>query len=166
VYWGREEIPPHCPGARVMLEGLVKEQVLDSDDWKELVNMLVEFCSISVDKEDILSHRAFWIKLNDSTLKLLGAPCTVASDGLCIMPDATVYPCRRFNISIGNLLEDNLDKIWKDSNILNSLRKKSNLKGKCRSCPIDECRGCRALAHSLTGDYLADDSQCWYEARA
>jgi len=141
----------------------IKDQVLTKEDWKELTDMTLEFCGLSADQEDILSQRAFWIRFHESTLKLLGAPCTVGSDGLCVMPDAVVYPCRRFNIPIGNLLDNSLNDIWQDSGVLNSLRKKTNLKGKCRSCPVDECRGCRALAHALSGDYLEEDAQCWYE---
>jgi len=142
----------------------MKDEVLTKNDWKELTDTILEFCQVSADREDILTQRAFWIKAHDSSYELLGAPCTVANDGLCIMPDATVFPCRRFNLSIGNLLSQSLDEIWRDSDILKSLRKKSNLKGKCRSCSVKECRGCRALAYALTGDYLSEDVQCWYEA--
>ncbi|MBL7198285.1 MAG: radical SAM protein [Candidatus Omnitrophica bacterium] len=143
----------------------IKDEVLTKKDWKELTDMLLEFCQLQADKKDILTQRAFWIKAQDSTYELLGAPCTVASDGLCIMPDATVFPCRRFNLPIGNLLNKDLNEIWKDSDVLNALRKKSNLKGKCRICPIKECRGCRALAYALTGDYLSEDVQCWYDSQ-
>jgi len=144
----------------------IKNEVLSKDDWKEVTDMMQEFCQINADEDAILAQRAFWVKHLDSTFELMGAPCTVASDGFCIMPDSTVLPCRRFNIPVGILLDNTLEEIWDKSNFLKSLKKKSNLKGKCKTCPIDECRGCRALAHSLTGDYLEEDSQCWYEKQA
>ena len=141
----------------------IKDEVLTKEDWKEVAGMLSEFCNISVERDDILTQRAFWVKAKKSALELLGAPCIVGIDGLCIMPDATVFPCRRFNLPIGNLLDKDLDEIWKNSDVLNALRKKSNLNGKCGSCLLKECQGCRALAYALTGDFLSEDTQCWYE---
>jgi radical SAM protein with 4Fe4S-binding SPASM domain len=83
-------------------------------------------------------------------------------DGLCIMPEGEVFPCRRFPVSIGNLLVRRLEEIWDESEILKKVRKKENLKGKCGNCDIQECRGCRSLALSITGDYLGEDPHCSY----
>ena len=92
----------------------------------------------------------------------MGAPCVLGEDGLCIMPDGTVFPCRRFPFSLGNLLEDPLKTVWERSEILTKMRKKENLKGRCKSCEREECTGCRSLAYSLTGDYFGEDPHCWY----
>ena len=86
----------------------------------------------------------------------------VGVDGLCIMPEGNVFPCRRFPISIGNLLEAPLKKIWEESDLLEELRKKENLKGKCGRCEMRDCRGCRSLTLALTGDYHEEDPHCWY----
>ena len=144
---------------------LIKDEVLSKDDWKSVVELLLEFCQISCKLDDILNFKAFRIEFNPKSKKptLLGAPCTVGVDGLCIMPNANVYPCRRFEHAIGNLLKDDLTDFWEHSDVLFSVRKKYNLKGKCSTCRIEDCRGCRALAYSLKGDYLEEDSQCWYE---
>ena len=143
----------------------IEEQILDKDEWKNLTNALLELCQINSPLNELLPYRAFQIKFNHSTnsptLELLGAPCTAGTDGLCIMPDGMVYPCRRFNLPVGNLVEQSLSKIWQNSEVLNKIREKNNLQGKCKECPIKECRGCRALAFALTGDYLAEDNQCW-----
>jgi radical SAM protein with 4Fe4S-binding SPASM domain len=142
--------------------GKIKEEVLDKRDWQEAVELVLDFCSLSVDEKDILPYKAFWVKFRkNEPLKLYGATCNVADQSLCIMPDAAVYPCRRFNLSIGNLLDTSLKDIWDNSPLLKEVRKRSCLKGKCAVCDID-CFGCRALAYSLSGDYLAEDSQCWY----
>jgi radical SAM protein with 4Fe4S-binding SPASM domain len=76
------------------------------------------------------------------------------------MPEGEVFPCRRFPISIGNLLDRPLKEIWEQSELIRTLRQKENLKGKCGRCPIRDCRGCRSLAFALTGDYLAEDPHC------
>ncbi|MDD4908877.1 MAG: radical SAM protein [Candidatus Omnitrophica bacterium] len=140
----------------------IRDEVLDKNDWREVVDLVTDFCSLTVNEKDILPFKAFWVKFRkNEPLKLYGATCNVADQSLCIMPDAKVYPCRRFNKPIGDLLDSSLKNIWENSPLLKEVRKRSCLKGKCATCDID-CFGCRALAYSMTGDYLAEDSQCWY----
>ena len=59
-----------------------------------------------------------------------------------------------------NLLEQPLDQIWRKSEVLEQVRNKENLKGKCGPCEVEDCRGCRSLAFALTGDYLEEDPHC------
>jgi radical SAM protein with 4Fe4S-binding SPASM domain len=119
----------------------------------------------------ILKYRPLWINIdpcrakpesNTTTYRELGASCSIGLDGLCILPDATVLACRRLPIPIGNLKIDTIEKIWYQSDLLWNIRNKKNLKGKCYSCEyIPRCGGCRAMAYAVTGDYLAEDPQCW-----
>jgi radical SAM protein with 4Fe4S-binding SPASM domain len=109
----------------------------------------------------ILMYRPLFglIDCNDPTV---GAMCSVGNNALTIMSDGTVLPCRRLPIALGNILVDNLFKIWYDSFLLWEIRNPRNLKGKCRDCElIPICRGCRAAAFARTEDYLAEDPQCW-----
>ncbi len=135
--------------------------VLRKEEWNEMVEMLFHFFSIGGDHSSILPYQAFQISFTDEEPNLLGAPCVIGVDGVCIMPEGSVFPCRRFPVSIGNLLETPLKQIWKESDLLQELRKKENLKGKCGKCAIRECRGCRSLALALTGDYLGEDPHCF-----
>jgi radical SAM protein with 4Fe4S-binding SPASM domain len=137
------------------------DEVMSREDWRELIRMLSGLFSIE-DEDSLLPYQAFQVSFHGEEPELLGAPCVIGRDGLCIMPDGSVFPCRRFPVLIGNLLKDSFKQIWKESEILGILRKKENLKGKCGSCTIEDCRGCRSLAFSLTGDYLAEDPHCWY----
>ncbi|HXX36426.1 MAG TPA: SPASM domain-containing protein, partial [Thermodesulfobacteriota bacterium] len=114
------------------------------------------------EEDPFLPYQAFQVQFSESEPELLGAPCVAGVDGLCVMPEGDIFPCRRFPISIGNLLVQPLTEIWERSDLLEKLRKKENLKGKCRNCEIDDCRGCRSLALSLTGDYLEEDPHCYY----
>ena len=92
----------------------------------------------------------------------VGALCSVGNNALTIMPDGTVYPCRRLPISIGNIMKDGLFKIWYDSEFLWNIRNPKNIQGKCKTCDLlANCRGCRAVAYFCVGDYLAEDPQCW-----
>jgi radical SAM protein with 4Fe4S-binding SPASM domain len=124
--------------------------------------MLLELFSIE-EEDSLLPYQAFQVSLNGEEPELLGAPCVIGKDGLCVMPTGDVFPCRRFPIPIGNLLETPLTQIWDESETLEKLRKKENLKGKCGRCDIKDCRGCRSLALALTGDSLAEDPHCPYE---
>ena len=123
----------------------------------------------------ILKLRALWVLIDPKSAeknaqtpiqKEVGASCSIGIDSICILPDATVLPCRRLPIPIGNLTEDSLFKIWYTSPLLWEIRNKDNLKGKCKDCEyIPRCGGCRAMAYSVTGDYLAEDPQCWKQSK-
>jgi radical SAM protein with 4Fe4S-binding SPASM domain len=137
-------------------------EVLSKEEWKEIIKMLLDFFPIGEEDYSFLPYQAFQISFDEKEPELLGAPCVVGVDGLCIMPEGNVLPCRRFPISIGNLLGTPLKKIWEESDLLEELRKKENLKGKCGRCEMRDCRGCRSLALALTGDYHEEDPHCWY----
>ena len=137
----------------------IQEEVLKKEQWKAVAKMLI-FLSPETEEDPFLPYQAFQVIFDGEGAELLGAPCVVGVDGLCVMPEGEVFPCRRFPVSIGNLLVQPLTELWEKSDILERVRRKENLKGKCGSCEIEGCRGCRSLALSLTGDYLAEDPHC------
>ena len=143
----------------------IMDEVLSKEQWKELLATLLELFSMRMEEHNSYSYQAFQLIFEGEEMELLGAPCVVGRDGLCIVPNGSVFPCRRFPISIGNLLSDSLRQIWEESEILERLRIKGNLKGKCGRCEVEDCRGCRSLALSLTGDYLGEDPHCQYGKR-
>ena len=138
----------------------IPDQTLGRDQWKELVETLLEFFSMKTHEHEVLPYQAFQVVFTGDETELLGAPCIIGRDGLCVMPEGTVFPCRRFPIPIGNLLNNSLKQIWEKSEILEKLRIKENLKGRCGRCELEDCRGCRSLAFTLTGDYLGEDPHC------
>jgi radical SAM protein with 4Fe4S-binding SPASM domain len=141
------------------------DEVLEKGQWKELVETLLEYFSAETEEDSLFPFQAFQVTFRGNDAELMGAPCVVGKDGLCILPDGRVLPCRRFPISIGNLLDDSLELIWEESELLRDLGKKENLEGKCGRCEMKDCRGCRSLALSLTGDYLGEDPHCWHPPR-
>ena len=140
----------------------VMDEVLSKEEWKKMVGMLADFISAE-EENSFLPYQAFQISFSGGEPELLGAPCVIGVDGLCVMPEGNVFPCRRFPVSIGNLLETPLKEIWEKSEILEKLRKKESLKGKCGRCGMKGCRGCRSLALALTGDFLEEDPHCSYQ---
>jgi AdoMet-dependent heme synthase len=117
----------------------------------------------------ITRSRPLWVMCNKKTPQSelntntqVGGICSVGLDGLCILPDATVLPCRRLPIPIGNLKDTSLLKIWHTSKLLWEIADKNNLKGRCKSCEfIACCSGCRAMAYAYSQDYFAEDPQCF-----
>lgn len=135
------------------------DEVMNQEEWREMINTILDLFSIE-EENSLLPYQAFQVSFKGEEPELLGAPCVIGRDGLCVMPDGDVYPCRRFPLSIGNLLETSLRQILNESEIIGKLGKKKYLKGRCGSCEIENCRGCRSLALALTGDYLAEDPHC------
>lgn len=141
----------------------IKEGLLDENDWKNLVNLLLGLTEEPCVLEDLLPQRAFWIKFSGNEVELLGARCNIGKDAFCIMPDGSVFPCRRFTLKIGNLLKNALVDI-QNSQVLREIIT-AKKKGRCSNCDIPACRGCAALSYLLTGDYLAQDIMCAYRKK-
>jgi radical SAM protein with 4Fe4S-binding SPASM domain len=152
----------------------MRDSILSPEELRDIFQSISDRADLDYEKGTqlrILKYRPLWInidpsrakaELNTTPYKELGAVCSIGLDGLTILPDATVLPCRRFPVPIGNLKRDSLEKIWFTSDLLWQIRDKNNLKGKCNSCEfIPRCSGCRAMAYACTGDYLAEDPQCW-----
>ena len=86
--------------------------------------------------------------------------CNCGNAHLTILPDGSVYACRRVKDSkVGNALEDKLADLW-----LNEMEayREYNKFIKCSKCELAAyCRGCPAVAKGTYGDFYAPDPQCW-----
>jgi radical SAM protein with 4Fe4S-binding SPASM domain len=72
-----------------------------------------------------------------------------------------VYPCTFLPVKAGNIREQSLTAIWRDSKVFKELRERTLLKGKCGECQYREtCGGCRGRAYACTDDYLETDPVC------
>jgi len=88
--------------------------------------------------------------------------CGSGFSGLAVLSDGTVYPCRRLPIPIGNISEG-IAKIMLGSKVLQDLRDFDRLKENGCCNDVYYCRGCRAIAYAVTGDYIAKDPMCFKE---
>ncbi len=87
--------------------------------------------------------------------------CSIGYNGICIDSDGSVYPCRRLPVLLGNIMVDDFVKLW-EHEILNPLRDRDALTGKCGKCRYRwQCGGCRAVAYAMNGDYSGEDPQCF-----
>ncbi|MGA2408526.1 MAG: radical SAM protein [Bacteroidales bacterium] len=137
--------------------------VLSPEEIKEVYTKAYEYFKRTL-KPRFLLYRTLFCLLNPEDSHI-GAICSVGNNALTIMPNGDVLPCRRLPIKLGNLFETTLYDIWYTSDLLWEIRNPNNLKGKCHGCEyIPICRGCRAVAYAIKGDYLAEDPQCWKES--
>ena len=151
---------------RFIPEGQSSEKVdwvLSSKEIRDVYNEAYEYFKKTL-KPRFLLYRTLFCMLNPEDSHI-GAICSIGNNALTIMPNGDVLPCRRLPIKLGNLFENTIFDIWYTSPLLWEIRNPSNLKGKCLNCEyVPVCRGCRAVAYALTGDYLAEDPQCWKES--
>jgi radical SAM protein with 4Fe4S-binding SPASM domain len=137
--------------------------VLGPRDWADAVRAIAAAAGIDADPMDLLPYKAFWLSTAPAPGEepLAGALCNLGDESMALMPDGSVFPCRRMALPIGNVLADPFDEILRRLASFESRRLKPRLTGIfCTSCGIEECSGCRALARSVCGDPLSDDPQC------
>ena len=77
-----------------------------------------------------------------------------------------VYPSGFLPIPAGNVRQDRLVDIYRNSALFKSLRDPDQMTGKCGECAFRiVCGGSRARAYAVTGDPLATDPLCPYQPR-
>jgi len=87
--------------------------------------------------------------------------CLAGLSYVFVTSSGTVQPCGYFPVPAGDIRRTSFSEIWESSRLLASLRDPSAFTGACKTCSYsDTCRGCRARAHAMSGDYLGDDPYC------
>ncbi len=87
--------------------------------------------------------------------------------GFCfISHTGQVQPCGYLELDCGNVRDTPFPEIWRNSPQFLKLRNKDDYKGKCGVCEYHRvCGGCRARAHTMRGDYLAEEPLCTYQPK-
>lgn len=77
-----------------------------------------------------------------------------------------VFPSGFLPFAAGNIREDSLSAIYRESPLFLDLRDTSKLEGKCGSCEFKQiCGGSRARAYALTGNPFGQEPCCSYIPR-
>ncbi len=89
--------------------------------------------------------------------------CGAGESLITVMPDGTVYPCRRLPISCGNLFETSLFEIYENDPLMKKLRDRSTIVAGCEWCAYSKLcgGGARCVSNAETGDPFAKDPGCW-----
>jgi len=89
-----------------------------------------------------------------------GSACGKLS--LHLRPNGDITPCGFIPRVIGNILQDDFERIWHHSPVLAAMRHKVP-QGRCGSCEsFSDCLGgCSARSFAETGDFNRPDPHCW-----
>ena len=82
-----------------------------------------------------------------------------------VLPNGNVVPCVFFKDTVaGNIIKSDFKEAW-DSKVWEPFRDRRGIKGVCSKCRhLTRCGGgCRANGYMEKGDFLAEDTMCWYE---
>ena len=87
--------------------------------------------------------------------------CTAGDTLLTVMENGDLVPCRRMPIVVGNLLKDNMYKLYKNNKILKELRK-NTIPDDCKDCEhASMCHGgLKCLTYALYKDLNHKDVGC------
>jgi radical SAM protein with 4Fe4S-binding SPASM domain len=114
-----------------------------------------------------IEQAPFGILLFKNKDALLNIPniCVGCSAGisLCVISsDGKLRPCASLPVVVADTKISSLTEIWQNNPILQKIRDRSNLVGKCGTCNMKMiCGGCRADAYCLTGNMFSEDPFCW-----
>ena len=104
----------------------------------------------------------FWEKGLFQTRKenIVFQGCGCGIKHLTLLPNGTVYACRRFESPVGSILSKPFEQIFLGKK-MDQYRKIEKMEG-CRDCELlNYCRGCHAVSFGLHSDFFARDPQCW-----
>ncbi|QKY68596.1 TIGR04053 family radical SAM/SPASM domain-containing protein [Lentibacillus sp. CBA3610] len=78
-----------------------------------------------------------------------------------------VYPSGLLPIKAGNVRQNPLPTIYRESEVFQNLRNPDKYKGKCGVCEFRHvCGGSRSRAYNVTGDYMESEPYCVYVPKA
>lgn len=101
-------------------------------------------------------------------LRAGGSPyrCPAGAGLITVMPDGSLYPCRRLPVDCGNIFERSMTDIYQNSTVLETLRARREPPSECSGCAFENaCRGgARCIAYAETGDMFAKDPGCWIKS--
>ena len=151
----------------------LKDEMLGADEYRELLlRVLEEYrrfeaagCATYFGRKEnlwvLLYHELGLLPPMPRQKDTIYSGCSVGSRIMTILADGTVLSCRRLPVKLGRVPGRSLREIFissKNHRRLRSVEKMERCSG-CRLLPF--CRGCPAVAHGATGDFLAGDPQCW-----
>jgi len=106
--------------------------------------------------------RGYSNEMIEDELIFNGCVAGCVSFNVCV--DGRMTPCALMNFPMMNISQMSVDEIsdaYRRNSIVHNMLE-MNLKGRCGACSKKyECGGCRARALGRSGDYLAEDPDCW-----
>jgi MoaA/NifB/PqqE/SkfB family radical SAM enzyme len=149
--------------------GLKDPEFVGAKETYDIFKKIIELRKKYAEEIKVLEPEVLWQLMHGDTKlkqearrtkKFLGG-CAAGFLGLSVLSDGTIYPCRRLPIPIGNIKEIKLVDLMANNEVLKNLRNFDKMKEKGCCEDVNYCRGCRAVAYAITGDYMAKDPMCF-----
>ena len=148
--------------------GISDPEYLNAEETYNLFQKTDMLAKKYSDKIHVLQTEVLWqILQEDNELKELSREenkylggCSAGYLALSVLSNGEVYPCRRLPIKIGHISEG-IKSLVLERKVMQKLRNLDMLKEKTLCDKVTHCRGCRAIAYAITGDYLAKDPMCF-----
>jgi radical SAM protein len=109
------------------------------------------------------------VSMPEKVADLIGRAPRGLNDGkgfIFISHTGEVFPSGFLPLSAGNIRQESLATIYRESPLFRELRAASKLEGKCGACEFKEiCGGSRSRAYALTGNALGEEPCCSYIPR-
>ncbi|MDR2728163.1 MAG: radical SAM protein [Chitinispirillales bacterium] len=143
----------------------LRGEVLNPRQWREILRAVCKVGNLDTEEDSLLAYKAFWIdmpsvKTSEECL-VKGAFCNLGSSSMALMPDGTVFPCRRLPVPVGRLPDSSMNQLLETlSQYSPEVLRKEMKNVKCGSCQVEECCGCRALSLALGNGTYGDDPLC------
>lgn len=149
---------------------------LIADEYEQVFEKLYDiskWAPFEIKTTEAMHYRRYLARRNkEDAVAASGAQKTVwrtagVSDGrgfIFISHTGEIYPSGFLPVSAGNVRQDSLVEVYRNSSLFRILRDSSYREGKCGACEYTRiCGGSRARAYATTGDYLAEDPRCTYQ---
>lgn len=134
----------------------MRSKTAGNKEWLFVLKHIASLAEIHIG--DLFKYRAFYLDFEKEDIA--GAPCNLGGESMALMPDGTVFPCRRFPVALGNIFREPFGSILDRLIEFPAQFTRKKLGIPCSKCSIKGCMGCRALAYATKGTYYAGDSQC------
>ena len=131
----------------------------DTFEYLEIMHQERRKLKLKKSKTNIAMYRALQFqKTNDFPYR-----CTAGSSLLTVMENGDLVPCRRMPIVVGNLLKDNMYKLYMKNEILQKL-KDDTTPDDCKKCEHSElcAGGLKCLTYAIYNDLNHKDIGCDY----
>ncbi|MFB6187058.1 MAG: radical SAM/SPASM domain-containing protein, partial [Halobacteriaceae archaeon] len=135
-----------------------------AEEVMEWLHEISSTSSFGIKTTEAPHYRRVAIQQAEDSHKSQGRPRITAGDGFAfISHTGEVFPSGFLPQSAGNVRNQSIVDIYRNSELFLDLRDPDNLKGKCGVCKYRQvCGGSRSRAFATTGDPLASDPLCAY----
>ncbi len=138
-----------------------KDLTLNYDQTREYLNIMNNERNKLKKKKNNTTTISMYRALQFQMTNEFEYGCTAGDTLLTVMENGDLVPCRRMPIVIGNLLENNMYKLYKNNSILKELRLKK-IPDDCKDCEHSEmCHGgLKCLTYAMYKEFNHKDYGC------